>query len=169
MPERMASQCIAAEEDHVDDQDDRPEANPEILVARVSIEEPHRLVGVAGKDDEKDKRSVEEVLVLVLNHEREDPFAAITLPGLAHGAVRRVCPEALVIRPPIVVAREPEARGKGQDQEGRRKWNERGEPRWPASVDPRVRRVGEKPRRVIWTPSDAIDHVPRAKARGQSG
>src|ERR1700693_5992673 len=100
MPERMASQCIAAGKDHVDDKDDRPEANPEILVARVSIEEPHRLVGVAGKDDEKDQRCVEEVPVHVLNHEREESFTAITLPELAHGAVRRVCPEALVVRPP---------------------------------------------------------------------
>src|SRR5450756_1732128 len=138
----MAPQRVAAQQDDVDDEDDRPQADSEILSACVPVEEPHRLVRVPGQDDEKDQRHVEEVAVNVLNHEGEKPLAPIARAGLAHGAARRVGPEALVVRSPIVVAGEAKTGGKGEDQESRRKWNERGEPGWPAAVDPRVRRIG---------------------------
>ena len=119
MPERMASQRVTAEQDDVDDEDDRAKANPEILVAGVAIEEPHRLVGVAGKDEEEYQRGVEEVPMDVLNHEWKESFAAITPAGLAHRAIGRVRPEALVVRSPIVVAGEPETGGKGKYEKSR--------------------------------------------------
>src|SRR5450759_2265652 len=104
MSERMASQRVAAEQDDVDGEYDRSEPDPEFLAACVYIEEPHRPVHIAGEDNEKGQRHVEEVAVDVLNHEWEEFFAAIARAGLAHGAVRRVGPEALVVRSPIAVS-----------------------------------------------------------------
>src|SRR6478609_1140007 len=113
----MAPQGVAAEENDVDGENDGTEADAEVLVTGIPIEEPHRPIRVAGQNNQKDQREVEEVAVNVLDYEREVSLAAIALARLADGAVRWIGPEALVVRSPIVVAGETESGRKGQNEQ----------------------------------------------------
>src|SRR3954465_4269402 len=144
----MAAEGIAAEQNDVEGENDRSEADAEVFVTGIPIEEPHRPIRVAGENHQKDEREIKEVAVDVLDYERKISLAAVAVAGLADGAVRRVRPEAFVVRSPIVVAGEPESGGKRQDQQRGRKRQKRRNPRWPGAVDPGVRRVGKKQRRV---------------------
>ena len=62
---------------------------------------------VIGEDKDKDQREVKEVSMYVLQDEREFTLTAVFISRLANGASRRVRPERLVIRPAIVITREP--------------------------------------------------------------
>src|SRR5438094_507313 len=70
------------------------------------------------------------------------PAMAVT--GLANRTVQRICPEALVVGSPIVVAGEAKAGWKWEDEKCRRKRKEPRNPRRPAAVDPRMWRIGEE-------------------------
>src|SRR5256885_14728281 len=98
----MAAEGVAAEQYHVDDEDDGAESDAEVLMASVSIEEPHRLVCVTGEDDQEDNCRVEEIPVDILNYERQGSLTAITLAWLTNGAIWRIRPEALVVRTSVV-------------------------------------------------------------------
>ena len=115
--ERVASESVATQQNDVDDQNDGAESDSEILVSGVSVEEPHRLVRIAGENDEKNQCGVQEVAVDVLDDERKESFTPVALSRLAHGTVGRIGPEALVIRAPVVVAGEAEPGGKGKNQQ----------------------------------------------------
>src|SRR6266513_6537097 len=112
----MTPESVTAEQNDVHKEDDRAEPDTEVLMASVPIEEPHRLVGVVAEDDQEHERRVQEVAVDVLDHQRQEPLAAITLAGLADGAVRRIRPEALVVGAPVVVAGKSKPRRKREDQ-----------------------------------------------------
>src|SRR5690349_7942978 len=120
----MAAEGVAAEKDHVQGQDDGAKPDAKVLVAGVAVEKPHRTVGVAGENDQKNQRDVEEVSMDVLKHERQIPFAAIGFARLADRAVERIRPEAFVVRSPIVVAGDSKQAGERQNQQRGRKWNE---------------------------------------------
>jgi hypothetical protein len=85
--------------------------------------------------------------VNVLDDQREGVFAAIRLARLTDRTRRRVGPERLVVRAAVVVAREAEQAGKGQDQKGRRK---RQPSRPPSGLrsEPRVRGIAPNLGRV---------------------
>src|SRR5881394_1701358 len=109
----MTAKRVAAEQNDVHDEDDGAEPDAEILVSGVAIEEEHRVVCIFGEDDQENERRVQEVAVDVLDHQRQESLTAITLARLADAAIRRIRPEALVVRAAIVVAGEPKAGRKG--------------------------------------------------------
>jgi len=119
MSERVAAESIATEKNYVHHQNDGAESDTEILAAGISVEEPHCLIRVGREDNQKNQRRVEEVSMNVLNHQRQKSLAAITVTRFADSAIRRIRPEALVVRSSIVVAGESEAGRKRQDQERR--------------------------------------------------
>src|ERR1043165_2764232 len=123
MAQRVTAECVAAEKNDVEGEHDRAEADAEMFLAGARISEPHRLVGVAGKNHQEDERDVEEVAMDVLQNERQIALTAVALARLTDSAVGRVGPEALVVRPPIVVARQPKSGRKRQDyQRGRERY-----------------------------------------------
>src|SRR5437773_2363289 len=140
MPQRMTAQRVAAEQDDVHHENDGAETNTEILAAGGAVEEEHRVVRIFGEDDQKNERRVQEVAVNVLNHQRQEALAAIALARFTDGAVRGIGPEALVVRTPIVVARESEPGGEWQNQQGRREREKTGNPPRSRSMNPGVRR-----------------------------
>jgi hypothetical protein len=56
----------------------------------------------------------------VLEDERKRILAAVRVSRLSHGTVGRIGPERLVVRAPVVVAGEPEAGRRPEDEERRR-------------------------------------------------
>ena len=104
MAQGMTAESIAAEEEHVEAQDDRPQANAEARFAGSGISKPHAPVGIVGQEEEKADRDVEEVAMDVLDNQRQGIFAEITFPWLADSAGWRVCPEGLVVGAAVVVA-----------------------------------------------------------------
>ena len=142
MPERVAAERVATEQDDVQHEHEAPDADPEGGRARRRVLEPEPLPGVVGEEDEEREGEDEEVAVDVLEHEGEAALAPVAAPGLADGARGRIRPERLVVRAPVVVAGEAESDGRPEDQEGGRE----GEPAGPARrprTEERVRGVAE--------------------------
>src|SRR5205085_3675864 len=102
MPQRVTTERVTAEQHDIHDENDGAEPDAEVLMARIAIEEPHRFVSVASEDDQENERRVEEVAVDVLDHQRQESLTSIALARLANAAIRRIRPEALVVRAPIV-------------------------------------------------------------------
>src|ERR1035437_6244913 len=96
MPERMAAEGVARQQKDVHDQDQRADADAEMLRSR-RIGEPHGVPGVPRKDEDEPDREIEEVAVDVLEDEREVAFAKVGLARLADGAIDRGEPERFII------------------------------------------------------------------------
>src|SRR5262249_29888144 len=112
-----------------------------------AVRETERVDRVVGQDDDEQQRDVEEIPVDVLQDEREGPLAEIRLARLADRAVRRISPERLVVRAAVVIAGDPEAAGRPENQERRRERQRAGPPSrlWP---EPGVRALTEEERRI---------------------
>src|SRR5438105_1529812 len=115
MPEGVARKGIHGYEGHVDQQEDRPEAD----VEAVREEEPQD--GVVQQDEDENDRRVEGEAMQVLEDKREAALAGVVLAGagLGHGAGGRVEEEGPVVGQPVVVAGQPEAERKDQNIDGR--------------------------------------------------
>ena len=104
MAQGMATEGIAAEEEHVEAQDDRSQADTEACFTGSSIGKPHAPVGIVGQEEEKADRDVEKVAMDVLDDQRQGVLSEIAFPRFADRARWRVRPEGLVLRAPVVVA-----------------------------------------------------------------
>ena len=78
----MAAERVAAEQDHVDRQDDRAEPYPEAHGAGGRIGEPQRLPHVGRQEDDEDQAEIQEVSVDVLDDQRERALAPVALARL---------------------------------------------------------------------------------------
>src|SRR3954454_1074375 len=108
----MASERVAAEQDHVHQQHERADVHVEVAVVPTEEAVPR----VFGEQPDKDDRDVEEVAVDVLDDEGEGTFAEVSLARLADGTVRRIGPERFVVSAAVVVTREAKTAGSPQDQ-----------------------------------------------------
>src|ERR1051325_4991465 len=115
----MTAQGIAAKQNDVRRQQQRTETNAEFTRARERIGKPHCLPDVVRKKDEKKKGEVQKVSVDVLDDQRKRALPAVAFARLSDGAVERIGPECLVVRPAVVVTGNPEPGGKWKDQERR--------------------------------------------------
>ena len=68
--QRVAAEGVAAQQNRIQDQDQRSDADPEVLDA-VRAGEPQRPVAVIQQDEDEDDREVQEVAVDVLQDQRE--------------------------------------------------------------------------------------------------
>src|SRR5205823_396475 len=115
VPERVAAKGVAREEDDVQGEHERADAEPEPRHARRGIGEPASAEDVEGEDDEEEEREVEEVAVQVLEDERKLLLPAVAVARLADAAGGRVGPEAAVVGAAVVVTGEPEEAGRPED------------------------------------------------------
>jgi hypothetical protein len=109
--QRMATEGVTAEEDHIDREGECADADPK------SIGKTRRFQNVVAEDENKDEREIEKITVNILHDEREGTFAEISLARLAHGAGRWVSPEGLVVGSAIIVTGKPKAAGRPKNQE----------------------------------------------------
>src|ERR1039457_5204021 len=151
MPQRMAAEGVTREQNHVHDQNQRPDADAEM--GRAVFREPHRLPRVISEDENKQHRDIYEITVDILDDERKRTFAEKRFTRLTDGAIDRIGPERLVIRAAIIVAGEPKTCRRPQNQEGGR---ESGKPRRPPGRGRTEKRIVSdvnfrrmKPRKVI--------------------
>ena len=105
----MAAERIAAEQNNVDSQHNRTDANAKRIFARGRIDKPERFPNVIREDKNEQDREVEKITVHILHDEWERTLAPIALARFAHCAGRRISPECLVIRAAIIITREAEA------------------------------------------------------------
>src|SRR5438309_2663615 len=136
MPKGVTTEGIASQQNNVHKQHDRAEGDTKILATGVAVEEEKRLVGVVRENDQENEGRVQEVAVDVLNNEWQETLAAVAVTGLSDGTVRRIRPEALVIRPPVVVTGESKACGKWQNQQRGRERQKSRNPPWPRPLNP---------------------------------
>ena len=71
MPQRMASKCVPAQQNNVDSEHDRSNANAERTFAGRWIDKPEPLPNVIRQDQNEQERDVEKIAVHVLHDERE--------------------------------------------------------------------------------------------------
>src|SRR5262245_29992268 len=69
--QRMTSEGIAAEKNHVKGQHDGSDADPEGDVCRCHVSKPHRLPDIVREENQKEQREIHEVTMHVLHDERE--------------------------------------------------------------------------------------------------
>src|ERR1022692_1628336 len=114
MAPRVAAECVAAEQDDVDQHD--PGAEPELHVA-VGCEEGE--VDVIPEEAGDDQHEVEEEPVEVVEEERERGLAAVfAVAELTDRARRGVPEERAVVRLAVVVAGGPEQQRRPEHPEG---------------------------------------------------
>ena len=142
MPKRVAPQRVAAEQDDVRREDERPDPDAERHGPGRRVLEPQGVPDVEAQEHEQREREDEEVAVQVLHDQRERVLAPVARSRLAHAARRRVVPERLVVGAAIVVAGQPEADRRPQDQERRREGHRIRPPARPRPQEA-VRRVSE--------------------------
>src|SRR5947209_5672916 len=111
----MAAERVAAEEEHVDRQHQRADADAEVSGA-VGRGEPVAAPRVEREDDDEDERGVEEIAMHVLQDERQGALPEIARAWLTDGTARRIGPERLVIRAAVVVAGKAKTGGTRQDE-----------------------------------------------------
>src|SRR5262249_16386943 len=117
--QRVATEGVRGEQEHVDGEYDRPDADAEVASA-VGAGPPQRPGdGLAENAGEKD-RDVQKVAMHVVQNEREGALAEVLRARLTDGARRRVGPERLVIGAAIVIAGEAKTGGERQNQHRRR-------------------------------------------------
>src|SRR4051794_4463934 len=117
----MTPKSVTTEENYVHSKDKCAECNSEVRNS-VGVGEPHRFPRVMREEDQEHQREVKKISVDVLNDQRERFLAAISFSRFANCARRRVRPEGLVVRAPIVIAGKSESGGERQDYQS---WRER--------------------------------------------
>jgi hypothetical protein len=110
MAERVATEDVHRNQDHVYEEDDCANADSE------AIRKPERFPHVVDEERPDDIGEAEEIAVKILEYEREPALAKVSLARLAHGASGGISPKRFVVGAAIVVAGETEPAGDPQDQ-----------------------------------------------------
>src|SRR5438552_9445359 len=143
MSQRMTAERITSEQNNVDCQHYRADANSK------SVWKPKRFPNVMGEGQKKKQGKIEKITMHILHDERERPFAPIAPARLAYRACGQIGPERLIVRPAIVITGQPESsRRPKNNQRGRKD-----EPMWPPvrlRSKPTMRRIAKKFRRIKW-------------------
>src|SRR3954470_77169 len=105
MPQAVTAKCVAAQQDHINDQNQSTNAYTEMTAAVCTWEE-HGLYCVVSKNDDEQQRNVEKISVYVLQYQRKFSFAAIAMTRFANSACRWIGPKRFVISAAIVVTSE---------------------------------------------------------------
>lgn len=162
-PARVAAERVAKDQHGVHDEDDRAETDVSPVAVLVA-ERQHRVVR---QDQTDDHGHVEEVAVDVLQDQRQARLAGVLAVRLGHGAGRWRQPPRAVVRLAVVVAREPEPAGEGEDQQSRRQGvpvAERSEPEQPGPLRAgRRRQTGRREGGDVRSGQHAqVEHRPEA-------
>src|SRR5579862_1648948 len=119
----MASQRVAPQQNHVDDQHQAAHVDAEVTVEL----KPFPRVG--GENDQEWQGDVKKVAVKILKYQRKGMLATEAIARLTHGAGGRICPEGFVICTTVIITSQAETAGRPQDQNRRRKWDPVWDPR----------------------------------------
>src|SRR5438046_10609793 len=103
----MAPKSIAAQQNHIDCENDRANADPKRILVGGGIDKPKRFPHVNGEDDDEDQRKIKKIAVHVLHDERKRPFAEISFARIYGCARRRVRLKRFVVRAAFIVTSEP--------------------------------------------------------------
>src|SRR5207248_11439112 len=98
VPQRMASESVATQQNHVDQQDQRAHADSEVAI------KPKRFPHVVGKQNEENQREIKKIAMDILQNERKGAFAEIGLERLHNCAGWRDWLKSLVICAVVIVA-----------------------------------------------------------------
>src|SRR5918992_4493217 len=108
----MTAERVRGEQNEVDGENERPDADAKFTLAARRILEPHCLPEVVSEHEQEQHCDVEKVRVDVLHDQREPLLAPITLARFADGTGRRIGPESPVVGSAVVVAGEAKERWK---------------------------------------------------------
>src|SRR5476651_2151693 len=111
----MAAERVTAEEDHVEQQDER--ADPKAEMPASLILESARLHEVNEQQQDEDQREIQSIPVQVLHDERQTILAPVTLARLPNRTGKWVRPECFVVGAAVIVAGEAKEPRERQDQE----------------------------------------------------
>src|SRR5438093_1048953 len=115
MPKRMTAKRIAAKQNEVDRQNNRADAETEVMI------EPERFPNVVSENQNENECEIQKIAMHVLHDQRKRTLAEISFARLTNRACGRIRPERFVIRAAIVVTGQSKSAGRPQDQKRRRK------------------------------------------------
>src|ERR1051325_10999779 len=138
VPYRVTAECVARQQDHVDEHDERADADPELMrprrhraVRKNAANRPASgLHDVVRQNEDKNHRGVHREAMQVLQNEGKPGLAVVVVAWLADGTGDWVEEERAVVRLAVVVARRPEREREDEDQK-------RGRQRPPVRLDQR--------------------------------
>lgn len=116
----MTTESITTKKDGVYRKHQRTHADAELLGTCSRIVKPHGLPRVIGEYEHKDDSQVKKIPVNILQDQGKGVFPPIGFARFGDGACRWVGPKGFVICSAIVVAGEPHASRRPQDQQRRR-------------------------------------------------
>src|SRR2546430_14009310 len=121
MAEGVTAEGEAAEENHVKQKNECSDADAERRFAGGRIDKPERFPDVDREHDDEEEREIEKIPVHVPHDQREGTPAQVSLPRFADRAGGWISPEGFVIRAAIVIAGQPQAAGRPENEQRRRK------------------------------------------------
>jgi len=116
MSQGMTTERITAEQNDIDCENHRPNANAKHTFSCPWIDKPKRFAHVIGEDQNENESEIEKIAVNVLNNQREGTFAQISLSRFTNGACRRIRPERLIVCAPVVVTGQTKSTGCPKNQ-----------------------------------------------------
>src|SRR5437016_6610993 len=97
MSQRVTTKCITTEQNDIDCENHRPNADAKHIFPCRWIDKPKRFPHVIGEDQNENESEIEKIAVNVLHNQREGTFAYISLSRFADGACRRSSPERFIV------------------------------------------------------------------------
>ena len=117
----MTAKSVAAEQNNIDRQDERADANSERSLARRRIDKPHRFPNIVSEHEDEKEREIEKIAMHILHDERKGALAEVGAARLADGAGRWIGPESLVVGATVIITGEPKTARRPENEERRRK------------------------------------------------
>src|SRR4051794_36689860 len=96
MSQRMASERVAAQQYHINDQYKCTDADTKMPMA-VRTGKKHCLDRIVRENNDEQQCYIEKISVYILQYQRKFPFAAVAVARLTYSTCRRVRPERFVI------------------------------------------------------------------------
>ena len=116
MSQGMTTKRITAEQNDIDCEDHRPNADAKHTFSCPWIDKPKRFPHVIGEDQNENESEIEKIAVNVLHNQRERTFAQISLSRFPDRACRRISPERFIVGAPVVVTGQTKSTGRPKDQ-----------------------------------------------------
>src|SRR2546430_8660376 len=121
MSQGMTTKRITAEQNDIDCENHRPNADAKHTFPCPWIDKPKRFPHVTGEDHNENEGEIEKIAMHVLHDERERAFTPVAFAWLTDRACRRISPERFIVCAPVVVTGATESAGCPTDQQRRRK------------------------------------------------
>ena len=112
----MATKGVTGKQHDVDRENGGAHTDAERTFSGGGIDKPKGFPDIVGQNPKEEESKIEKITVHILHDERERTFTPITLARLTDGARGRIGPERFVVRSAVVIAGDPKASRRPENQ-----------------------------------------------------